>query len=402
MAELARESNDKVGLHHHGKLGNWGSVFAILSTIIGGGMVSIPWAFYCCGFPIAMLLLLFSSAQVVVSCMLYLKAKNICPENPTSMFELSFLIFGRYSIYWIAFPILINSFMMPIIYFNVFSEIMKGLIVSMTVGREGGPLMPEEVIWTSRAFWVLALGLLLLPIVLLKELAEMKWVSITLFIATMVFVLINISQVAVRGNSLSNFDSGIAIYFEPKQGKEFIQSIAIINLAVNFHVNLFSVNASQIDQSIRTTIRNIVISLILACCVYVFLTISSIVMYGSHIAQSLLVNIGISYRDNRVYVESYVMQLLFLVVLAAHIPFVFFSAKESLLIMIDEFMRRSISLTLSKKMLPNLEDNMKKSIRLTQRMSQMNNRDHQNSGSHGNSNIVAEDLEDLFHDRDEI
>jgi hypothetical protein len=59
------------------------------------------------------------------------------------------------------------------------------------------------------------------------------------------------------------------------------------------------------------------------------------------------------------------MQLLFLVFLAAHIPYIFFSAKESLLIVVDECMRRSISLTLSKKMIPNLENNIKKSMRLT-------------------------------------
>ena len=33
-----------------GTLGLWGTVFAILSTIVGGGMVSLPWATYYCGF----------------------------------------------------------------------------------------------------------------------------------------------------------------------------------------------------------------------------------------------------------------------------------------------------------------------------------------------------------------
>jgi len=42
---------------------------------------------------------------------------------------------------------------------------------------------------------------------------------------------------------------------------------------------------------------------------------------------------------------------LFLIILACHVPYLFFSGKEALLIMIDEVMRKSISLTLSKKLL---------------------------------------------------
>ena len=45
------------------------------------------------------------------------------------------------------------------------------------------------------------------------------------------------------------------------------------------------------------------------------------------------------------------MQFFFLIILACHIPYLYFSGKEALLIAIDEVMRRSISLVLSKKAL---------------------------------------------------
>lgn len=47
------------------------------------------------------------------------------------------------------------------------------------------------------------------------------------------------------------------------------------------------------------------------------------------------------------YWESFVMQFLILIILACHIPYLFFSGKEAMLITVDEIMRRSISMVLS-------------------------------------------------------
>ena len=64
-----------------GKLGVWATVLSIMSTVIGGGIVCIPWATFQCGLVFTMLLCVLASMQVLVSCALYLKARELCHDS---------------------------------------------------------------------------------------------------------------------------------------------------------------------------------------------------------------------------------------------------------------------------------------------------------------------------------
>lgn len=69
---------DGVRERKKGKLGVWGTVLSLMSTVIGGGIVCIPWATYQCGLVVTVLLCCMAALQVMVSCALFLQARELC------------------------------------------------------------------------------------------------------------------------------------------------------------------------------------------------------------------------------------------------------------------------------------------------------------------------------------
>jgi amino acid permease len=78
-------------------------VLAILSTIIGGGIVSIPYSFVSFGIPIGIAANLFVVTLTALSCNQYMAAKDIIPDKPESMYEIGYMCMGRNSIFMVGF-----------------------------------------------------------------------------------------------------------------------------------------------------------------------------------------------------------------------------------------------------------------------------------------------------------
>ena len=126
---------------------------------------------------------------------MYLYVKDIVPDHPESLFELGYMIIGRKSIFLLASIFIINSFGLCMIYFIVFGD---------TAGQLAASFADDETldsIWyTKRWFYSVPLAVILLPLVLKKELAELAWISYVLFISLTLFVILNFSLLVFDSN----------------------------------------------------------------------------------------------------------------------------------------------------------------------------------------------------------
>lgn len=86
--------------------------------------------------------------------------------------------------------------------------------------------------------------------------------------------------------------------------------------------------------------------------IYALLGICGAMMFGGQIivkGSNLILNINEEYKVDPNRWESFLLRILFMIVLACHVPFIFFSGKESWCIIVDELDRQSVSKTLDKR-----------------------------------------------------
>ena len=81
-----------------------------------------------------------------------------------------------------------NAFGLVMVYFIVFSKIMASLFTDILDISDDAIIYKKWLV--QKQFWVLLLAALMLPVCLKKELQELHWVSLSLFFAIVVFILL--------------------------------------------------------------------------------------------------------------------------------------------------------------------------------------------------------------------
>lgn len=112
-------------------------MLSIISTILGGGIVALPYAFYMLGFYAALGLMVAMAVSTVNSSILYLKAKDLTPGKPESLYELGYILVKRPSIFLISCVLAINSLGLCMVYFIIFGNTFGIIVATLSGGAEG-------------------------------------------------------------------------------------------------------------------------------------------------------------------------------------------------------------------------------------------------------------------------
>ena len=165
---------------------------------------------------------------------MYFLAKDTSPGRLSSLYEIGYMIMGRKSIYWISLVIFVTSFLLTLVYLIVFGDICASIVTQLFYdGKKRG--------WFStRVPYVLILGLALSPLILKKELKELRITALTLFLGVSAFLVLLVAELIFEG-SPQNHDTEFDYYYEVDQDLSLVKGVSIIFVSFAFQQNLFPV-----------------------------------------------------------------------------------------------------------------------------------------------------------------
>ncbi|CAI2363784.1 unnamed protein product [Moneuplotes crassus] len=296
----------------------------LLGTKLGGGIVGIPAANKKIGYVTFQCMMTIYACMGMFSMWLLLRVREITRKE--SYPDLGIYLYGKWSVYFVNSLIALSQLGFPIIFFIVFGDVAKSLILEIDSGAGD--------FWTSRWFTHILLALVMLYLVILKEIHKLKMAGFFLLglIAVFVFLLF-IHYIISDPNPESSED-----LTQTSLNVEFFAKIPTMIASFSFQPSLFTAFGSLKH---KTTMNGLKAGWTAIWTAYITYTVTPLIafgLYGSKVEDNLLNNLT---GDSRAL--PIILQVIFLVIAVLHIPIIFFIGKEVLLIIFDEATRGSYS-----------------------------------------------------------
>lgn len=184
-----------------------------------------------------------------------------------------------------------------------------------------------------------------MPVIFKKVLNELKIISYLLFGAVIFFIAFLGFQLINHGIEKYNPDPKPRHYYTINWGWDSIAAFSVFLCAYNFSFIEFPLyHALGPDRSKEKMMKAIGMGMIETTIIYMCCGLFAVYLFGSSVQSNVLDNI-----DGETTFVSYFIRLAFLILLACHVPYVFFLGKEGACIVVDEVMTGSMSKSLEKR-----------------------------------------------------
>ena len=216
------------------------SVFTLVSTMNGGGILSVPFAFQQAGYAVASSILVFITIASAYSAFLIIRSKKYCQGKVKNMEDVARVAFGRGGEVIIQLLIIIMCYLLTVAYLILFVDQMQPLTLFAA-----GPTS----IWTKKVTLLSIAFLVVFPLCLLKDMSALKYTSLisavcNLFLCACVAYRSIQSELGGPVNQPSN-----PVVWDSSSIRGYLTCIAIIEILFACHFNVLPMHGELRQQT---------------------------------------------------------------------------------------------------------------------------------------------------------
>ena len=313
------------------KLSFSGTTITIIKTIIGIGIFDIPYVLKILGFYNFIFFISIGFFFTLLSVNFLLKCKDITKRYSYSIY--SRICLGFKGIFLVKFFMIFGSFFDCVIYFKIFGNIMKILILIFIKKEE------EKVFYLNDKFYMILIFLILIPLIFRKNLSSFEKFSFFGFFSIIIFI---ISVIIIFTYKIINQEIKMNIFYEilfPNKKYNFFHKFAAVQslfLSFSFTFNLFPLYLSLKKRSTKLMMKSTFFALIVTTFVYFFTAIFGCLMYNEELNDILIIyfkkDIIFYYENNKFFLSAVLMicEITLFVNAIFSLPLLFFPLKNNM------------------------------------------------------------------------
>lgn len=319
-------SDEELGENHAEEPISKGStikaVMFLMNTIIGGGVVSLPFVISNFGIILGLLIYLMVYIMTLFSCILLLRIKNNTKRLHYG--TIGTFCFGYKGKMLIDIIIIINNFGMCMSYFIIFGQNLHRLIQETT---------QIDAWWTYKYVWILLIWFLILPFVFSKSFDRLKFVSLISTTSIIIYFVLTVYNFLIKWY---NNDLASDTNFFPDSSFDFkkcMGSFPSVFVAFTFQYNFFPIYNTIKNVDDKKMMMTSVVAITLVLIVYSLVGVCGYLSYGNKIQANFLESMSISDLGPSFY---YILLIAFSTAVSFSVPLFFFACRNYLLSFIQD------------------------------------------------------------------
>ncbi|ANB11731.1 Avt6p [Sugiyamaella lignohabitans] len=262
-------------LAHHGGATITSSIINLLNTIVGAGILAMPFAYKANGIILGTIII--GLAGLTAGFGLYLQGlgSSFVPPGHASFFSLAKITYPSLAVLFDV-AIAIKCFGVGVSYLIIVGDLMPQIMQSLNISKD---------ILLDRNFWVAVSMGIVGPLSYLRKLDSLKYTSIVALVSVGYLVLIVVGHFII-GDTASQ--RGPIRVVEPSSLSAILQSLPIIIFAFTCHQNMFSV-LNELTEATEDKFRTIITSSIGSSAgFYVIVGLCGYLSFGDNVGGNII------------------------------------------------------------------------------------------------------------------